>query len=391
MNGVSFEISIDGEGNLASMSETESKNPYLFINAIKDAHFSLLDNTIEAPGLTQNPLISPLAFNGMLYYSYYLEQSLVDITGKLIYEIRVKPRFIQDALFEGTLFVQDSTWQLLSYDLTINPGVLLYFKDMHISAHYKEISQRIIPERKDFIYTIKEGKTLIYGIARVRHKDYDFQELNKPSKFWLESSTFTKDAFDRDASYWNEHRPFSLNDLEQKFIREQDSIFTYHESDEYLRKTDSTRNRITFLSVVFNGICHINSFKKYSFMFNPLISQVIPFGVGGYRHRLQFDFRKEFKDGTYFTVRPDIDYGFLNKDVKGSFGGTYMFNPMNFAKVGFEVGDVYDFVTSNQNIQGTFAPSNRVRKKKIEATYSQEITNGLFFKIQSFVFRSPIS
>lgn len=380
MGGASFEVSIEGEGNLASMSEEDSKNPYLFINGIKDAHFSILDNTIDAPGLTQNPLISPLAFNGMLYYSYYLEQSIVDSTGKLIYEIRVKPKFIQEALFEGTLFIQDSTWQLLSYDLAINPGVLLYFKDMHISSDYSQINERIAPTRKDFLYTIKEGKTLIYGLARVRHTEYDFQPIQKPAKFWLESSTFTKDAFDRDSTYWTENRPFALSDIEQKFIREQDSIITYHESDEYLRKSDSTRNRITFLSVVFNGIGHVNSFKKYSFTFNPLISQVIPFGVGGYRHRLQFDFRKEFKDGTYFTVRPDIDYGFLNKDVKGGFGGTYMYNPMNFAKVGFEMGDVYDFVTSNQNIQGTFAPSNRVRNKKFEITYSQEITNGLYLK-----------
>jgi hypothetical protein len=380
MGGASFEVTIEGEGNLASAGQSASKNPYLFVNGIKDAHFSLLDNTIDAPGLTQNPLISPLAFNGMLYYAYYLEETIIDSTGKLIYEIRVKPKFIQEALFEGTLYIQDSTWRLLSYDLAINPGVLLYFKDMHIAADYTEIDQRIIPTRKDFVYTIKEGKTLIYGLARVRHKDYDFQAIDKPSKFWLESSTFTKEAFDRDSTYWTENRPFALNDIELKFIREQDSIITYHESDEYLRKSDSLRNRITFLGVVFNGIGHVNSFKKYSFTFNPLVAQVIPFGVGGYRHRLQVDFRKEFENGTYFTIRPDIDYGFLNKDVKGGFGGTYMYNPMNFSKVGFEVGDVYDFVTSNQNIQGTFAPSNRVRNKKIEATFSREIINGLYLK-----------
>jgi hypothetical protein len=380
MGGVSFEVQIDGAGNLAPIGQGGSKNPYLFVNGIKEAHFSLLDNTIHVAGLTQNPLISPLAFNAMLYYAFYLEQTISDSTGKMMYEIRVRPKFQHEALFEGTLYIEDNSWRLLSYDLAINPGVLLYFKDMHITADYEKIGERIIPNRKDFVYTIKEGKTLIYGVARVRHQEYSFEKHSKPAKFWLESSTFSADAFDKDSSYWRQNRPFSLNDVELKFIREQDSIITYHESDDYLRKRDSIRNKISFLGVMFNGIGHVNSFKRYSFTINPLIAQVVPFGVGGYRHRLQVDYKKEFENGKYFTIRPEIDYGFLNKDIKGGIGASYMFDPLHFTKFGFELGDVYDFVTSNQNIQGTFAPSNRVRNKKMEVNFSRELVNGLYLK-----------
>lgn len=378
--GVGVSVSFEMNEPLAPVGQGIERNPYLFVNGIKEAHFNLLDNTIDAPGLTQNPLISPLAFNAMLYYAFYLEDVFMDSTNKMIYQIRIVPKFDYEALFSGTLFIEDQSWKLRSYELAINPGVLLYFKEMHIAADYVDFGERILPTRKDFVYSIKEGKTKINGLIRVRQSDYSFEKLDKPSKFWLETSSFSDDAFDRDSSYWTVNRPFELTDLEKKFIHTQDSIITYHESDEFKRRNDSIRNRITFISVVFDGIGHTNSFKKYSIWFNPLISQMIPFGVGGYRHRLQVEYTKEFKNGKKLSLNPEADYGFLNRDLKGSMGASFMYNTMNFSKIGFEVGDVYDFVTSNQNIQGAFAPANRVRNKKMQVNYSQELLNGLYLK-----------
>lgn len=379
-NSVSFSVDIESNPTLAPEGNALSSNPYLFVNGMKEAHFSLLDNTIEAPRIAQNPLISPLAFNAMLFYAFYLEETYSDSLERLIHVISVKPKFSYEALFEGKIWIQDSTWELVTYDLEVNPGVLVYFKNIRIKADYQHADERIVPVSKSFNYSIKEGKKLIEGNVNLVQTDYNFEKIEKSSKFWLESSSFDDKAFDRDSSYWEKNRPFSLNEIEQAYIHKQDSIINYHESDEYLHKQDSVRNRISFVSIFFNGFGHVNSFKKYSFTFNPLVSQVIPFGVGGYRHRLQFVYRKEFNSGKYFTVEPDLDYGFLNKDLKGGIGGTFMYNPLNFSKVGFEIGDVYDFVTSNQNIQGTFAPSNRVRNKKISASFSRELINGLYLK-----------
>lgn len=379
-NSVSFSVDIESNPSLAPKGNALSSNPYLFVNGMKEAHFSLLDNTIEAPRIAQNPLISPLAFNAMLFYAFYLEETYSDSLARLIHVISVNPKFSYEALFEGKICIQDSTWELVSYDLVVNPGVLVYFKNIRIKADYQHADERIVPVSKSFYYSIKEGKKLIEGNVNLVQTDYNFEKIEKSSKFWLETSSFDVKAFDRDSSYWEKNRPFSLNEIEQAYIHKQDSIINYHESDEYLHKQDSIRNRISFVSVFFNGFGHVNSFKKYSFTFNPLVSQVIPFGVGGYRHRLQFVYRKEFNSGKYFTVEPDLDYGFLNKDLKGGIGGSFMYNPLNFSKVGFEIGDVYDFVTSNQNIQGTFAPSNRVRNKKISASFSRELINGLYLK-----------
>jgi hypothetical protein len=170
----------------------------------------------------------------------------------------------------------------------------------------------------------------------------------------------------------------SLKPIEQKFMSEQDSVVRHLKSDEFQRKKDSLRNRITFLGVIFSEIGHVNSFKGYEVSLPGLINQVVPFGVGGYRHKLDPTYRQTFKNGQEITLNPSIDYGFRNNDIRGGLSAKYMYNPLNFSRIGFEFGDIYDFITANQNIQGTLAPANRVRNQKLELNFRREIVNGLY-------------
>ena len=355
-------------------------NPYLFINGIKDYHFSIFDNTIETPKLTRSPLISPLAFNALVYYNYYLESSFLDEDGSFIHEIRVDPRFSYEALFSGTIFIRKDTWEVVSYEFTINPASLAYFKEMQLVCDYKKIDNRIVPTRREFIYTIKEGKNIINGIIRLMHNSYEFKVDDEKRNFWLETMSYAPDAFDKDTNYWQEKRPFTLKEFEKQFILEQDSILLYNESDEFQHKQDSVRNRISWLGVLFGEVGRVNSKKGYEIFLPGLIQQVVPFGVGGYRHRLSPTYTQKFKNGQELLLNPSIDYGFRNKDVKGGLAASFMYNPMNFSRIGFELGDIYDFITGNQNIQGTLAPANRVRNQKVELNFRRELVNGLYFK-----------
>jgi hypothetical protein len=378
--GSTIGVSYNSSNSTLAPTSAPENNPYIFVDGIKEAHFSLFDNTIDEPRIVQNPLISPLAYNAFVYYNFYFVQSFYDSLNQMVYEINVKPRFEYEALFEGTLFIRDESWAIVSYDLKINPGVLLYFKDIRIICDYKQDGERIVPVRKEFIYNIKEGKENINGSIRLSHSDYSYTIDKKSSKFWLQMAVYTEDAFDKDTSYWNENRPFTLKEYELKFIKEQDSIISYHESDEFLRTSDSIRNEIKVIPMILNGYFHVNSFKKEEYGIDGLLQQVVPFGVGGYRHRLGGYYQKEFKSGKRIKVSPQLDYGFSNKDLKGSFDGEMMYNPLNFSTLGFQVGDVYDFVSGAQNIQSSLAPSNRVRNQKAELRFSRELINGLYLE-----------
>ncbi|HLP53731.1 MAG TPA: DUF5686 and carboxypeptidase regulatory-like domain-containing protein [Fluviicola sp.] len=358
-------------------------NPYLFVNGIKDADINIFDNLIEAPGLSLRPLISPMAYNAFLYYNFYVESSFYQDDQK-VYQIRVEPRFREEALFEGSLYIRDTSWELVSYTLSINKGALTYFKEMHLVADFEKMGPRIVPTRREYVYLIKEGKKKIHGNVRLLHSDYGFEVEDNNGKFWLESTVYTPEAFNRDSAYWSSIRPFHLKQEEINFIHQQDSIAKYYASEEYLKKQDSTYNTLNVWDFLFNGVGFRNTFKKQEFYFNSLIEQVIPFGVGGYRHRLDFSYDKGFKNNHELSINPVVDYGFHNKDFKGQIGVGYMYNPRRFSKFFIEGGDIYDFVTGYQSIQGTFAPANRVRNRKLEIYHRLELINGLYFKTGIF-------
>ncbi len=372
------------ESNELQAQNAEEGNPYLFVNGLAEADINLFKNQQVMLDLSQRPLISPLAYNAFVYYSFRLERSFYDKNNKQIFEINVTPRFKEEALYEGKLYIIDETFELVNVNLRINKGALNYFKELHVLVDYEKIEGRLVPTRKEFVYLIKEGKTLFNGAVRLKFSAYNFEKSKEKSSFWLASSVSVPEAFDRDSSYWQKIRPIPLKTEELLFIHQQDSIEKYYESEEYLRIQDSTYNNLNIWSFLFNGVGFRNSFKKQEFYFPGLINQVIPFGVGGYRHRFGMDYDKEFKNGKKISLLPELDYGFTNKDLKWSMGVSHMYNPKNFAKFFLEVGDVYDFMNSYQSLQGSFAPANRVRNRKVSVNHSRELINGLYVKLGAF-------
>jgi hypothetical protein len=355
-------------------------NPYIFVNGIRDADINLFDNLIEAPGLSQRPLISPMAYNAFVYYSFSVEGSFYDDDLRKIYEIRVNPRFREEALFEGTLYIRDSSWELVSYELGINKGAMDLFKEMRLVCDFEKNGERIVPTRREFVYLLKDGSKKIHGNIRLKHSDYRFAVDDSDRKFWLETTVYTPEAFSRDSTYWDKIRPFHLKKEELRFIAEQDSIAKYYASEQYLKQQDSVYNTLNVWDFLFNGVGFRNTFKKQEFYISSLIEQVVPFGVGGYRHRLDIEYEKGFKNNHQLELSPEIDYGFKNNDLKGSLGVGYLYNPRRFSKIFIEAGDVYDFMNGYQSIQGTFAPANRVRNRKFELYHRFELVNGLYFK-----------
>ena len=80
------------EGTEVQTYETPSHNPYLFYTDVSDADFNFYYNLIDAPDLSDRPLISPLSSTSWrLSYTFSLEDQFLE-GGKVIYKIRVKPR-----------------------------------------------------------------------------------------------------------------------------------------------------------------------------------------------------------------------------------------------------------------------------------------------------------
>ena len=128
---------------------------------------------------------------------------------------------------------------------------------------------------------------------------------------------YDADAFNKDSAYWANTRPIQLKEEELAFIHEQDIIERVLTSDAYIDSVNTEYNRLRFWDIVLSGVGFRNREKQQEIFINPIISQIVPFGVGGYRHRLGGMYSKEFENAQKIKFNGTIDYGFRNKDLKG--------------------------------------------------------------------------
>lgn len=332
---------------------------------------------INVPKVSEHPIVSPIGFNAFLNYNFDLADIFYEGSQK-IYAIKVIPKFKQAALFEGTLFIMDKLWIIKSFELTINEAAMPFFSGFTILQDYENIDSMWVPTRREFIYTVKEGKYIISGNTRVNQSNYTFNEIFDKKTFNDQILAYRDDAFDKDSSFWAATRPIQLKDIELNYIHQQDSINSYLKSEVYLDSIDKAYNKITFWDVTLNGIGFRNRYKKESFYIKSLLSSAKIFGVGGFRYGTGASYTKKFENAHKIKLSGDFDYGFNNKDLKGSGGVKYTFLPKRFGEVEVNAGDVYDLITDYNSILGTFSRGNYVRKRFFDIGHRIEITNGLY-------------
>ena len=361
-------------------SQSIEYNPYIFFEKIQDGEFDPYQNLIDLPKVSSKPLVSPIALNAFVNYKFYLKSVFIE-DGVKIYDIIVEPRFKESPLFSGNLFIIDSLWVIKSMDLTINASAMEFFKDFRIIQDYQNIEGNWVPVRREFIYNLNDGADLVMANTRVHHTDYQFDLEFDKNEFKNVLMEYEVDAFDKDSLYWASTRPISLNINELRFINEQDSIAKEMASDEYIDSLNEDYNKVQFWDVILSGIGFRNREKGREIFINPLISQVQPFGIGGYRHRLGGSYSKEFENAQKIKFDGDIDYGFRNKDVKGKLGVEYMYLPKKFGSFKVSGGDIYDFVTYEQSISNFLSRGNYVRKSFIGVSQRLELINGLYGRL----------
>lgn len=380
-----------GEHEIAPV-EQQTENPYLLLTDAQSIDFNFYKNTIEAPALCSRPLLSPFASTAFLNYKFELLDSFPE-NGKVIYKLSVIPIFNEDALFSGNVFVEKDSWAIVSVNLCINQGVLLYCKEFCVVEDYSQVDTGIyLPTRREFTYTIKDGKYNILGNTRVDHSDYVVNGEIPKNTFTDEVKHFNDDAFDKDSAYWVEHRTIRLEEKEISYIHLADSLTEYYQSPEYFAKIDSSFNHINGWSFLLNGVGHRNRTKGNEFFFDPLIADCVPFGVGGYRQKIGAYYNHDFPNGMLLETEEMVDYGFLNRDVRGKAGVGLTYFPKKFVRTFIRVGDYYDMINNYASLESVFSRSNYVRTQEFSIAQRMEIVNGLFGELTfEFKDQSPIT
>lgn len=368
-----------GENEITPQQRSE-ENPYLIYKNIFSCDFNFYKNEIDFPSVCQRPLLSPLAATAPLSYSYsYL--GVFPENGIQIHKIGIEPVFKSEALFSGVIYIEDSTWALKSVDLKINRDAMQFCREFHIIQDYDEVSDSVyLPVRREFIYTIRDGKFNILGNTRIDHSEYQVN-IPLPSKlFTNEIIRYDENAWDRDSAFWQKNRPISLKESEQKFISKSDSIANYYTSDAFYHKSDSAFNHIGWWNILL-GVGHRNRKLGTEFYIYGVLGQVNPLGIGGYRHKLPGYFNIEFKNDYLLETNGFLDYGFNNQDLKGKIGLGLTYFPVKFIRTFIRYGDYYEWINNYASLEQVFSRSNYVHTKNISLSQRMEIFNGLYGEV----------
>jgi len=357
-----------------------ASNPYLFETENIVSSFNFYKNLLDIPQLCNQPLKSPIASGSFLNYKYKYIETFTE-NDKKIYKLDVIPLNKNAALFKGNVFIEDSTWVLAAADLSINPPALMIYDNFRIIINYKNISQGIyLPSKLNIIYTVKDGKTNILGETKIKYQNYAVNKKITEKIFNNEIKTYEKDAFDKDSVYWVKNRLFSLKPEELKFISKTDSLQRYYKSNEFLDQQDSIFNRLYWYTPL-AGWGHKNHYLGTEFFIGGILEQVVPFGIGGYRHKLPLYFNKEFQNGILLETTEAIDYGFNNNDLKGKLGIGLTYYPKKFIRTFIDVGNTYELVNNYASFEQIFSRSNYVNTKSIRIRQRIEVFNGLFAEL----------
>jgi len=390
-DGKDVSISYDFEEQSIAPSSFMDVNPYLLYLDISSVDLNFYKRYIDYPTVCNKPLLSPLASGSQISYIYDFGGAFYE-DGKKIYRIDFRPVFDTEALFAGTLFIEDSTWALKTIDVKINKAAMMMCKEFRIIQNYEEVdSATYLPTRREITYTIKDGRYEILGNTRVDHSDYKVNQEFGSRFFNNEIKEYGDDAFDKDSTYWREERTLTLKDSELEFINESDSMSRYYASDEYFAKIDSSFNKINGWAPLI-GVGHRNRKTGTEWYIKGLMEQINPFGIGGYRHNLPAHFNKDFNNGLGIETKGLLDYGFTNQDLKGELEVGFTYNPKKFMKTAVRAGDTYEMINNYASIEQTFSRSNYVRSINFGITQRIEVFNGFYAELAfDYTDQDPIS
>ncbi|MDW3651207.1 MAG: DUF5686 family protein [Bacteroidia bacterium] len=357
--------------------DADIQDPYLFYTDVSDADINFYRNLVKIPDLGDRPFISPLNSTAWrLTYKYKLEETFFE-EGRVNYRISVSPRNRDGPYFKGQLWIEDRTWAIKKVELDVLKSGMSFYEAFSIRHKYERTddNRRILTE-EEYLYEIKEGRGRFKGSSLAIHSEYELDVKIPKKVFKNELRRTEKEAFEKTADQWDKLRPFKLNSLENTFVKDQDSINQYFASAEYLQKADSGYNHVGILDILFNGVKHRNRLNGIDFYINPLVEQVQPLAVGGYRHRLGGNISKTFKRGYRIGTYAEIDYGFKNEDLKGRVNLNYMYNPRKFATAWIRYGNEYEMINDFETIQAIFSRGNYLNKVSYGVRHRMEVTHG---------------
>lgn len=379
-----FECSLiqhqNAQGQLKEEKEAVKKigdQSTLFYKSVTDGEFNLYKNHQKLPKIGDNDIVSPFSDLTFLNYKFQLIKYYFE-GNKKIYQIKVSPRELGNALYEGVIEVIEDEWVLKTADLKLTKRALLRYDDFSFKQEFEKIEGRWVAVKTTYNWKVKEGSTKKSGKTEIQQSDFEF-DLELPKRFFgAEVGVTIENAYKRDSTFWESIRPVPLSKDEQKVIKEKERLEILMNSKTYLDSIDKVYNKITVPKIIYSGIGHINRTKKQTWFFDPVLGFVDPLAIGGWRIRYGMGYYKRYENRKQFSSNINLTYGFRNQDLKGQINFNYFYNPIRNSSLNLRMGSGFNVINGSATISDIARRSNFYQNKFIDLRHRTEVFNGFY-------------
>lgn len=402
---------INGDGQRLNMVEINLTKHFQYPNKIKEIRtgydkigrpdqiyfqstvtgdFNFYESLIRKDDLHQTPIVSPLHPSGILSYKYKLREIITTEKMDTIYRVEIKSRSVGTSTMEGHIWIMKNEWVLTKVDLELHKGNLKIYDNFRIIQEFEKFDSIWLLKKQEFIYDTKYGRETVKGNTTVVYSDYVLNPTFDKKFFSNEVGVTTKEAYERDSSYWDKIRPVPLTPEEQRKKFVQDSLRAIYTSEVYLDSLDSAFNSITWMKALIFGFEHRNRHTKTQWYFSSVADFWEPVQPGGMRIGPGFEYFKKWEDEQWIDVDGDYTIGFNNWDSRGRLRLYHRYMPKKFATWSVWGAREVDLINPWNSIAGTIDRNNWYMNNKGGVWHRIEIINGLFISTgASFEHRMP--
>ncbi len=279
--------------------------------------------------------VSPISNVGMLYYKYYLLDSLF-IEGKWCYKLKFKPRRPEDLTFTGEIFIHDTTWAVKKVSMRASPKANINFvEDMAVVKEFNFIDDKMWMLTTDMLVIEFAARDEGLGFIGRKTTSYKNFVLNQPIPVAILKGS--QDIVVKDSSmlydeeFWNTARHDTLNAREKKIYAMVDTI----------KSLPAFKTYVDVITLVLTG--YKTLFNKFEF--GPYFTIFSFNDIEGYRFRLGGKTNKDFSK--HLKLEGYVAYGTKDETYKYSVGARYLFTTK--PRMGFGFNYKYDVVQLGQS------------------------------------------
>lgn len=349
----------------------------LFFLSTTDGDFSLYNNLIKIPALSEMPMLSPISYSGLIAYKYKTKQ-IIRKKDHSIYIIQFSPTKLGNALVQGEVEIIDTSWAIVNFHYSFPSFHMAEYSYFEVFQENNLVNDKAwLPSKQEFIYIAKQKRSSNNGRTIALYDNYKLDTTFKARYFNTEISSTSASAYEKDSNFWNTVRKVPLSDAEIKYIKKSDSIYNATHSKTYLDSVDKAENKIKILKILVLGINHQNHVRKENWYIFPLLNAYRPLMPGGARIGTGGSYNRQFENKKAISLSADITYGIRNRDFMGELRLFHLYNPFSRGSFSIAAGKSFDLIFNGDSYVNLFRRNNFYIKNRIEANHSIELLNGL--------------